>query len=998
MNTDAPTPSEHLTPARPAKLHVIGIGASAGGLEALQTLFSHVDHPLDAAFIVVQHLSPDFKSVMDELLQKFTLMPIRVATHGEPIEAGHIYLNPPRKNLTVKAGMIELADYDVSNGLNLPIDKFFASLALDFDHRAVAVILSGTGSDGSHGIRAIKEAGGVIFVQDPLDAKFDGMPKTAIQSGVADRILDVETLADELCQYIRNPIIREDRSSNPYTSPESGDLIAEIIKLLEVRSGIDFSQYKTTTISRRIQRRIGINHQTSLREFTRYLYDHPQESEILAKELLIGVTRFFRDEEAFQEMTRTVIPALVSKQDSSSIRVWVAGCSTGEEAYSISIMIHEAMNRARCWRDVKIFATDIDENAIQKASSGRYSAELINDLNVNLLKHYFVKDGDDFVVSSTIRKSIIFAKHNILIDPPFSNMHLVTCRNLLIYLQGAAQRKVLGLLRFSLRQDGYLFLGSSESISDFKNHFKILSEKYRIFRKVDEPRTSSATRVPTGSVSSGRVSGKATDMIPPARSMLRTVHRPDPSAQLNTVKNRLIGEFFPPTVIINEDKQAVHIFGDVSPFVRKIQPGEVNNQLSNLLSDPLAMLVASAIHQVDTSKQHIVYKDVAFPIEEGMDSITVTVRYIAESEDTPLFYAVSFDHRGESPTEHLEEYAYDALAQANQRVEQLEDELGKKQDHLQVTVEELETTNEELQAANEELMAANEELQSTNEELQSVNEELFTVNSEYQDKIDELTVANNDLDGLIDSTDLGIIFLDANLTIRKFTEQAQDYFNLLETDLGRPFHHISNRLQYDALHEDVAWATSLARKQQRTVEAEDGDIVLIKINPFRQDDHHGGCVITATDVSQANAQLRDLNQSEGTLELALAAGNIGVWSWYPDQDTVQFDARLANLIEYKGEDRTLSLQHFLAYFRSSEAKLSLKQQITRAADEHQPFDLDVLIEHQQTPSKDIFSLRGGGPKCLDPYTTQVRVSGVLLLKQARTGANIAVEALEEETN
>jgi len=737
--------------------HFVGIGASAGGLEALQDVFGNMPIDTGAAFIVVQHLSPDYKSMMPELLSRHTQMPIHEVTDGMVIEANNVYLMPARKNMLIAEGKLLLADQVPDTHPQMPIDSFLRSLAEDQQHKAVGVVLSGTGSDGTRGIKAMKEAGGLVMVQEPASAKFDGMPMSAYSTGLADILLPAKEMGESLQSFFRHPSISGQSTLLKSSTGSESDSLDEIFKLLRRQSSINFSHYKASTVARRIERRLGINQLTTLESYLRLLLESPKELQVLSKELLIGVTRFFRDDEIFSKLENDIIPRIAERSvvNGDPIRIWVAGCSSGEEAYSIAMLVDEYLNEHSIEKRVSIFATDIDDDSIAEASAGIYPLDISLDISESRLKRYFLLKNERYVVSQQLREMVIFASHNLLEDPPFSDIDLVTCRNVLIYFQYPAQKKVLSSLFFALKRNGTLWLGPSESLGDLQSHFETIEERSKLYEKI------SNQRIPVGN-SPPALSGvmaAAANMMPPVSSFLKA-GRATSRNSFDSVLERLIIEYAPDCIVLNDVFDAVHVYGNVSAYIKPLRAGKVSNNIKDIVIDDLAVAISTALYRCEKNGEDVFYQDIGIRHQNGEESyIDLSIFYVKEKERTsaPAYYILQFIGGEKAPLDRVK-VSFDAGEQSRQRIQDLEQELLKKQEHLQVTVEELETTNEELQSANEELMSANEELQSTNEELQSVNEELYTVNSEYQEKIAELTEANDDLDSVINATNIGICF------------------------------------------------------------------------------------------------------------------------------------------------------------------------------------------------------------------------------------------------
>ncbi|WP_028292882.1 CheR family methyltransferase [Oceanobacter kriegii] len=858
-----------------APSHYIGIGASAGGLEALQEFFKHVPSDTGAAYIIAQHLSPDFKSMMPELLAKHTDMPIHQVSDGITVEANSIYLMPPRTNMLMAEGCLLLSEQMKDANVHHPIDIFLRSLAKDQHHNAIAIVLSGTGSDGTKGIQAMKESDGMVIIQEPGSAKFDGMPTSAYRTGLADLVLTPQEMGPNLVNYINMARSTDQGKSIRFHLNEAEETMSEIFRLLKDQSSINFSQYKASTVARRIERRLTINQLSSLDAYLRFLLESPKEIQILNKELLIGVTRFFRDKEAYDLIERDVVPKIVERavKDKDNVRLWIAGCSTGEEAYSLAMLVDEHIRNKGYTCDVKVFATDVDEQAIVEASAGRYHQDIVQDIPEERLHYYFEPKGDTWVVSSRLRQMVIFAAHNMIEDPPFSNIDLISCRNVLIYFQHAAQKKVLASLYFSLKKDGYLFLGSSESLGELSTHFDTLNERAKIFAKV------SNKRVPIGSAPPRRADGIAYTQANQAMAPVSTIFRPNRSNgknQMSAILERILEQYAPNCVVLNDLFEAIHLYGDVSPYLKGIRPGRVSHNIKEMVNDELSIAISTALYRCEKDGEDVFYKDVVMGADtEHQHSIDISVLNVRDPEhsNSPTFYVLQFLPQSADMTANTNQVkvSFDATEQSRQRIRDLEQELVKKQEHLQVTIEELETTNEELQSANEELMSANEELQSTNEELQSVNEELYTVNSEYQEKISELTEVNSDLDSVMNATDIGIAFLDEHLTIRKFTPPTARYIHLRGTDIGRPFHHISHELDYPDFLNDIAKVSKGEGAIVKSTSAHNGHAVLVRILPYYKGHPQvvSGVLVTITNISRQQFIESELRRTQETLRKAM---------------------------------------------------------------------------------------------------------------------------------
>lgn len=770
--------------------YIVGIGASAGGLEAIEAFFSKMPADTGLSFVVIQHLSPDYKSLMVELLSKRTEMDVYRAEEGTLVQPNAIYLIPPKKNLTIFHSRLLLHDHDRSQGINLPIDVFLRSLADDQGEKAVAVILSGTGSDGMRGSRAIKEAGGMIMVQTEESAKFDGMPRATIGTGLADFILAPEEMPEQLLSFTKHPSTTSNKLSGTLLSDEDG--LTRIFSLIREKHKVDFTCYKPSTVVRRIERRMTVNQFHDFRDYVRFLTTYPNEVSQLYRELLIGVTSFFRDQEAFSLLEKQYLPELIKSGGNDGIRFWVAGCSTGEEAYSLAMLACECMEQLNIRADLKIFATDIDNDAILKASTGTYPESIAADINPDLIKKYFYRKDNNLHITRPIREMVVFANHNLVKDPPFTNIDLVSCRNLLIYLQPILQKRALEMFNFALNPGAVLFLGSSETTGELTDYFDPLHNKWKLYRSKGKRRAPDLAKTPPFD----------RKVPPPQSPYQRSYKRLFDSHGEERIQERLLqtlaDNYVPLTFVVNEELELLHVVGDSTGFIR-VPSGKIQNDISKMVAQELAIPLSTGVQKALKKKEEVKYTNIRMKLIDSTKIISMRITPLAEKRGLEALAVVFIEEKKTAHTKESSEQSittYDIDKEAQQRISDLEQELQFTRENLQATVEELETSNEELQATNEELLASNEELQSTNEELQSVNEELFTVNAEHQQKIMELTELNNDIENLLESIDLATLFLDEHLCIRKFTPQVKQFFKILDNDLGRPLSHITNTIEH----------------------------------------------------------------------------------------------------------------------------------------------------------------------------------------------------------
>lgn len=822
--------------AEPKKNLIIGLGASAGGLEALQQFFTSMPSHSDLAFVVVQHLSPDYKSLLAEILSKQTQMPVLQAENGTVVLPNHVYLIPPKNNMIIRNGKLYLKEY-VQGGINHRIDVFFVSLAEEMKERSIAVVLSGTGSDGTGGVKAVKEQGGLVIVQDPASAKFDGMPKSAINTGLTDFILSPSDIAEEIVNFCNYPTVAKPEESTELFSDEA--LLARIYMILKRTCGIDYTHYKRNTVTRRIERRMVVAHQNNLEDFVNLLESDEEEARILGREILIGVTNFFRDAAYFDKLKyKAIYDILTRSGENDVIRVWVAGCSTGEEAYSIAILFHEALEEQQMRRDVKIFATDVDAKAVDIASKGQFSDNIIDDVSSERLQKFFIKRGDKYSVNKDIRKMIVFAPHNMFTDPPFGKLDLISCRNVMIYFQPVLQKALFSIFNSALKDGGYLFLGKSETASEFADVFKPVCAAEKIYVHMGEGRmTDSMTMAFTAPM-----------MPAPVHTSVSAPPREGNDASQEALYTHFMEKFLPPSVILNEHNEVLHLFGDYAPFLR-IGPGKASFSIFSLINDDLSLAVSTALNRCRTEGKAVTYTDISVTDENGAArGIDMTVQPLNGYKDVEngLVALLMTEHHASDMDGISEKYDIDKTAA--RRIADLESELQRSQNDLKATIGELETVNEELQAANEELLTANEELQSSNEELQSVNEELYTVNAEYQQKLDELTDMANDLSNFLSSTMIGILFLDGKLNIRKFTEYVGREFDIMDHDIGRSAQIMDHCFpDYDLLSDARAVLKSLATIDKE-ITAANGKTYNVRVAPYRTTENSiKGAVVTIID-------------------------------------------------------------------------------------------------------------------------------------------------------
>ena len=836
--------------------YIIGVGASAGGLQALNSFFSHVSQDSKCTYVVVQHLSPDHKSLMGELLSKNTSIPIVEITDDSPIERNRIYLIPPDKNLIIRDNHLRLLQKPTDKRLNLPIDLFFESLAEHSKNSCVAVVLSGTGSDGSRGIKAVKDHGGLVIAQQPEQAKFDGMPRNAIKTGYVDFIIPTEQMSSEIDCYFRTPehslMIRD---IEDYTEEQLGT----ILNIISEKTNLDFNLYKKPTLIRRIHKRMKVAGSKSLESYKEYLYNHPEEIKIIYNEFLIGVTKFFRDVEAWDILENKVIPRIVAnKEPDSTIKIWDVGCSTGEETYSIAMLFHEEMLKQDKRLYLKVFATDISSYHLDIASRGEYSLDIETDVSAIRLDNFFQSADKGYKIKDALRKDIIFTNHNIIKDPPFLNMDMVICRNMLIYLQSHIQANALRMLHSALRIDGILFLGTSESLGDEASYFDVLSRKWKIF--VNKERSAqSRTEVLRSTMD------RQPTHIPAALELthVNSNKRFREEAQ-HIISNSILDHYGAASVYVDEELNVIDAQGGFRKYAKLPTHGFSVNLLQ-MLEDRLRVAVSTSVRKAIRELKKIVYRDVQ--LKEGerqifLDVIVDPIRYKRGNRKDHFVVTFIETTPKKFPDTIVEEMSD---TDVNERIKHLEEELIEARLEVKNAIEDAETSNEELQGANEELLASNEELQSTNEELQSVNEELHTVNAEHIQKMEDLAQLNADMDNLLDSTNIGTIFVDKNLRIRKFTPAIKVQFELLKHDIGRNLDNFVTNFgdSENSIVKHVQEVIETGVSVESNIENRNGKSYVRRITPFLVNEGAiDGAVITFVDITKIKESQEQLKQSE----------------------------------------------------------------------------------------------------------------------------------------
>ncbi|MEM7246462.1 MAG: chemotaxis protein CheB [Acidobacteriota bacterium] len=835
------------------RVTIVGIGASAGGLEALEDFFREMPEDTSLTYVVVQHLSPDFKSLMQEILSRQTHLDVHRITDDTDLRPGAVYLIPPRHQLVLSEGRLRLLDKK-AGGVNDAIDVFFRSLAAELEEAAIGVVLSGTGSDGARGLQAIKEAGGMALVQEPETAKFDGMPRAALAAGAIDLVLPPARMPEAITNYLQHaPSFVLD------AAPADGEhepVVLEATRLIRESSGIDFGNYKSSTLLRRLRRRASLLGLETLEEYVQQLGESEVEREFLRRDLLIGVTSFFRDPAAFRTIETAAIPALVERAlETGHMRAWVTACSTGEEAYSLAMVLLDALGEHADEIDLRVFATDVDELALERAAQGVYPETIAVDVGEDRLGRFFSKGRETNRVTRRLREVVMFTRHDLQEDPAFTRMDLVSCRNLLIYLQPSVQREILARLHFALRKGGLLFLGAAETPSGLEDEFHELDRRHRLYVKKRDVRLVAPRQADVARVAPGELAGAWPRL---------SHHRVD--AALTAAVEALTSSVGGVCLVFDTDERVLHVAGEL-PECFAPPRGRVEPTLSRLIRRPLSAALSSAARRLrDGDESEVNHRSVPLPRDGDSDlSVDARVRWGGRRESGFFVATLAPAQRAVELLEGDETSSGDAL-----RVRALEHELEHVKETLQLTIEELQSANEEQQATNEELIASNEELQSTNEELHSVNEELYTVNTEHQSKIDELTDLNDDMDNLLTGTSVGAVFLDSELRIRKFTPAVVRVVQLLEHDLGRPFEQLHHGLRGVDPIEEAKAVLSSGKPREQEVRDRSGAWLLMRVLPYRSSRAETiGVVLTFVDVSELKKAELALRDSEQQLRRAM---------------------------------------------------------------------------------------------------------------------------------
>ncbi|MFZ4855987.1 MAG: chemotaxis protein CheB [Desulfuromonadaceae bacterium] len=860
-----PESPAHIPPAAASSFPIVGIGASAGGLGALELFFRHVPKRCGMAFVVIQHLSPTHVGNLPELLQRTTPMNVKQVDNAVRVKPDCVYVIPPNKNMTISNRTLHLQAPDIKLALRLPIDIFLRSLAVDCGGQSVGVILSGMGSDGTLGMCAIKEQGGLTLIQEPGSAKFGSMPKSVSNAGFADIIAPAEELPEKIVNYLDyaspHGEIEQNRQDNEQNNFE------KITSILKVRTRHDFSLYKPTSVYRRIERRMAIHKISTIADYTRFLQNNVQEVELLFKELLIGVTSFFRDTAMWEELKVEALPKILAGySEGGTLRAWSCGCSTGEEAYSLAILFREALDRATLSENynLQIFATDLDADAIEKARRGLYSSRIETDVSPERLQRFFIKENDGYRICREIRQMVTFAQQNAIKDPPFTRIDLLLCRNLLIYLTTGLQKQLLPLFHYSLKPGGLLFLGSAETVGSDIDLFSATNIRSKLFWRTTTIFRNSRVSFPTALAATSPV------------SLHQESHMTKAANNLQSLADSLILQHFSaPTVLVSDQGDILYISGRTGKYLEPAA-GKANMNIFAMTREGLRYTLDSAFIQALRQSEPVIVRAALTESGKSTQSVDMTLMKVESPESSRVMVLISFQNvivparprrrkSGGLPNDT--------------RLEELENELLKNREELRTTREEMQTAHEELKSTNEELQSTNEELQSTNEELttskeemQSMNEELQSVNSEQSIRLDDFMQLNSDMENLLNSTEVVTVFLDNHLCVRRFTSGANRLFNLIPGDVGRPLADIVSSLNYPEMYGHVQDVLRKLISVENQVSTSDGRWLLVRIMPYRTIDKKiDGVVITCNDITAAKKIEDELRGKIAQLESQLAA-------------------------------------------------------------------------------------------------------------------------------
>lgn len=930
------SPKEKKSVLHTGKFPIVCIGASAGGLEALEQFLENVPANTGMAYIVIQHLDPTQKGMLPELLQRVTHMKVLQVKDRVTVKPNFVYVIPPNKTMSILKGVLHLFEPIEARGLRLPIDHFLQTLADDQHEQAIAVILSGMGSDGSIGIRTIKEQNGIVMVQEPTTAKFDSMPRNAIESVMVDIVAPANELPIRLCGFVKQvPVLKSDME----IEIKDRSSLEKIIILLRTHAGCDFSLYKKNTVYRRIERRMGVHQIDRITSYVHFLQENPTEVDILFKELLIGVTSFFRDPAVWDKLKEVVIPSIIAnKQEGLILRAWVPACSTGEEAYSLAITFKEAIEEMnpRGGISLQIFATDLDNDAIETARKGVFSENITANVSPIRLSRFFTKVDDGYRINTEIREMVVFAKHNIIMHAPFTKIDILSCRNMLIYMDSELQKKLLGLFCYSLNPDGIMVLGSAETLGTQSHFFSPIDAKLKIYKRSSNTQLPELFDFPS---SFSRSSSAAIEQQIPTKS----------TSNIQILADQLLLQHFsPPGVLVNEKGDIIYISGRTGKYLEP-SVGKANMNIFAMLREGLRNEFPAAFRKVVKRREAVILHNVKVGTNGGTQNLNVNIQWIEKPEALNGMVMIIFIDLPKTADVKVKskkgEQNIDSFRQS-----ELEEELQRTREEMQNALEEMQTTQEEQKSTNEELQSTNEELQSTNEELttskeemQSLNEELQTVNAELQSKVDEFLRVNNDMKNLLNSTDIATLFLDKELNIRRYTNQATKIFKLIKSDIGRPFTDLVSDLSYPELAEDALEVLRTLIFIEKQIPTKDQRWFSIRIMPYRTfDDRIDGLVITFVNNSNIKKLEGELLETDQMHRLILNSSSDAIVRLTPDLNILEFNPEAEKFFGKK--NRTAVSKNFIQLFIPEPKQKKVEKELKKMLGEtlNGRFEMEVL--------------------------------------------------------
>ncbi|HYF02448.1 MAG TPA: CheR family methyltransferase [Patescibacteria group bacterium] len=920
--------------------YVVALGGSAGSLSALEKFFKNLPPDMGMAFVVVSHLDQSRENMLPGIIRRWTKMPVIEAEEGMALQPNRVFMMPETAYMSILNEKLHLIPRQKEGGHHLPIDLFFQSLAKDVKHRAIGVVLSGMDGDGSIGVKVIMENLGLVIAQEPTTAEFDSMPLNAIATELVDYVLPPEEIPEKILSYASNPLPKSLRNAS---YQEGSNALQKIITTIKTVTGHDFSQYKRNTILRRIERRMQSQQMKHFSEYLKYLDENTLEVDLLFKELLIGVTKFFRDAEAFRLLKERLLEYIrTTKFEDNTFRVWVAACSTGEEAYSIAILLLECIEELKKDLKIQIFATDINNVAIELSRLGTYPHNIEGDVSQERLSKYFTRHATgEYTVKKAVREQIIFATHNLTKDAPFTKLNLLTCRNFLIYISAEMQKRLIPVFNYALQKDGILFLGPSEALNGYSEYFSVLESKWKIYQKTNV--TSALSRMVDFPFTFPVISLKS--------SVIERAVMPETLIP-NVIQKILVAEFAPPCVIINSKGEILYINGRTGKYL-ELSPGVSIMNIFMMAREGLKYALSSAIQRAASENMPQLVERVNVKTNGHYEMINLRVRPLVELQSLKGLMLVVFEDAGieEGTAKAKRKTKSKAAAVSSAEIAELEKELEYTRMRLQMTTEEMETSLEELKSTNEELQSANEELQSTNEEamtnkeeMLSLNEELMAINMQYQAKGQELAEINNDIKNLLDSTDIATIFVDNEINIKRFTPKSTQILNIIPTDVGRPLEHISTNLEYTAMISDVRDVLEHLTKKEVQVKSKSGHWFSMRISPYRTlSNYIDGVVITFSDITTIKQYEEKLLKSEMLLKEAQRMAHIGHFEFDMKKGELNWSDELYRIYGYQPGTFTPD-RHFFEKTSSAEELKEITKIIENSLQTLQPFSFERRVK------------------------------------------------------